>query len=223
MAETRIPKTRQRRSQHNESNAAVLPPKAENILLAARSVFLDQGFSAATTDAIQRAARVSKSTVYAEYPTKKTLFAAVIEREYVSLSASLNSLCIESNDVEQTLTALARAYLNVVLAPNGLALYRSVIGEAPRFPALARTFYQVGPKAATTIIEQYIKYAEEVGQINVRSIGTTTAANQFLSLVRSDAQLELLTHPDSWLSDAQLDNRVAAAVRTFLRAFGTSR
>ena len=43
--------------------------KAAAVLAGARSVFLAPGFSAATTDMIQRAADVSKATVYARYPT----------------------------------------------------------------------------------------------------------------------------------------------------------
>jgi AcrR family transcriptional regulator len=41
------------------------------------AVFLANGFSAATTDMIQQAAGVSKSTVYSHYPNKEALFAAV--------------------------------------------------------------------------------------------------------------------------------------------------
>src|SRR3546814_9810578 len=44
-----------------------LNAKALTVLRAARTVFLTHGFSAATTDMIQREAGVSKSTVYAHY------------------------------------------------------------------------------------------------------------------------------------------------------------
>ena len=47
------------------------------ILLAAERVFLAQGFSGATTDMIQVAANISKSTLYSYFPNKEILFEAV--------------------------------------------------------------------------------------------------------------------------------------------------
>ncbi len=61
------------------SPAAPSNQKARTILQAARKVFLEHGFSAATTDMIQQQAGVSNSTVYAHYPTKEKLFIAVVE------------------------------------------------------------------------------------------------------------------------------------------------
>src|SRR3546814_6513872 len=49
-----------------------LNAKALTVLRAARNVFLTHGFSAATTDMIQREAGVSKSTVYAHRSEEHT-------------------------------------------------------------------------------------------------------------------------------------------------------
>src|SRR3546814_12224602 len=69
----------------NELNA-----KALTVLRAARNVFLTHGFSAATTDMIQREAGVSKSTVYAHYANKEALFTAVIEAECASFTNTVH-------------------------------------------------------------------------------------------------------------------------------------
>ncbi|KOQ92535.1 TetR/AcrR family transcriptional regulator, partial [Pluralibacter gergoviae] len=55
--------------------------KAQKVLAGAKSIFLARGYSAATTDMIQQAAGVSKSTVYAYYPNKEALFTAVVEQQ----------------------------------------------------------------------------------------------------------------------------------------------
>lgn len=51
------------------------------MLEGAKAIFLERGYAAASTDMIQQAAGVSKSTVYAYYPNKEALFTAVIEIE----------------------------------------------------------------------------------------------------------------------------------------------
>ena len=46
------------------------------------------------------------------------------------------------------------------------------------------------------------------------------AAIHFVNLVRGEAQMQGLTHPGSLASQAQCDQWAAAAVTTFMRAFG---
>src|SRR3546814_1383692 len=123
-----------------------LNAKALTGLLAARNVFLTHGLSAATTDMIQREAGLSKSTVYAHYASKEALFTAVIEAECAAFTNTVQGIKFRPGKLRETLTLLARAYLNIVLSPGGLAIFRVVIAEGPRFPKLARTFYLAGPQ-----------------------------------------------------------------------------
>ena len=55
--------------------------KPQQILDAARALFLKDGFSATSMDAVAKAAGVSKATVYAHYKSKEELFAAMIGAE----------------------------------------------------------------------------------------------------------------------------------------------
>src|SRR5580704_11788940 len=52
----------------------------QRILDAARSVFLERGLAGASIDEIAATARAGKPTIYARYPDKETLFAAVVMR-----------------------------------------------------------------------------------------------------------------------------------------------
>src|SRR3546814_2104238 len=105
----------------NELNA-----KALTVLRAARNVFLTHGFSAATTDMIQREAGVSKSTVYAHYANKEALFTAVIEADCAAFTNTVQGIKFRPGKLRETLTLLARAYLNIVLSPGGLAIFRAI-------------------------------------------------------------------------------------------------
>jgi len=198
------------------------PPneKALAVLRAAAAVFLVHGFSAATTDMIQREARVSKATVYAHYPNKEALFIAVIEHECARMAATFRAIATAPNAISASLFELGRAYLQIVLSPIGLALFRVVAAEAPRFPDLGRSFFLAGPQNIAALVTSHIERAARAGEIDVQAVGVDAAAALFLSMLRGDSQLESLTHPDASPSAAQVDDWVRLAVTTFLLAFG---
>lgn len=202
---------------------ADLNAKAVTVLRAARNVFLTHGFSAATTDMIQREAGVSKSTVYAHYANKEALFVAVIEAECAAFADTVRAIESRPGHVRETLTALARAYLDIVLSPTGLALFRVVIAEGPRFPGLARTLYLAGPQVIANMVAEHLSAAMESGEVDLSEIGRDAAASLFINLVRSEPQLQCLTHPNASPSAAQVDQWTNATVTTFLRAYGRER
>ncbi|MDP5893521.1 TetR/AcrR family transcriptional regulator C-terminal domain-containing protein [Pseudomonas aeruginosa] len=195
--------------------------KSLPVLEAAATVFLAHGFSAATTDMIQREAKVSKATVYACFPNKEALFAAVIERECAVMAETVRAIEAAPGDIAKTLNDLGLSYLRIVLSPTGLALFRVVVADAVRFPDLARTFYLAGPKVIHHMIAERLEVAARAGEIDVQAIGIEGAATQFVSVLRGEGQLECLTHPDAHPSTEQLDRWVRMAVTTFLAAFGT--
>lgn len=189
------------------------------VLDAARTVFLSHGFSAATTDMIQREAGVSKATMYALFPNKEALFVAVIEQECAAMAASLQVVEAIPGDITGTLTAIGKAYIEMILEPSGMALFRVIAAEAPRFPELGRRFYLAGPSVGIALTAGQLAQAAHAGEIDLNTAGADAAARLFLSMVRGQAQLEGLTHPDTHPSAAQQDYWVQIAVTTFLAAF----
>ena len=211
---------RRRTTPRVESTPATVDDKAAAVLAGARSVFLAHGFSAATTDMIQQASGVSKATVYARYPTKEALFIAVIEAECERFLGTVRATVVRSRDLREVLEAMAHAYLRVVLSPAALALFRTVVGEAPRFPALARQFYLVGPHGFNDIVERFLEEAAARDELDFSSVGLEMATIHFVNLVRGEAQMQCLTHPEAVPAQAQFDQWATAAATTFLRAFG---
>lgn len=197
-----------------------LTGKALQILQAARRVFLTHGFSAATTDMIQQEAGVSKSTVYAHFPNKEALFTAVIEAECTAFTDTVRDIKFKHGKLRETLTILARTYLDIVLSPAGLAVFRVVIAEGVRFPNLARAFYLAGPQVMITMIAEQLASAVASGEVDLNELGCETAASLFINLVRSEPQFQCLTHPNAAPSAIQVDQWVNIAVTTFMRAYG---
>ena len=205
------------------SPAAPSNQKARTILQAARKVFLEHGFSAATTDMIQQQAGVSKSTVYAHYPTKEKLFIAVVEAECESFLSGMQRIEFQPNGVEALLHQLANTYLDIVLSPVALAQYRVLVGEAPKFPELAHRFYQAGPRAMIRQATELLSRAAEAGELDFGGLPAETAATAFANLVRSELQQHYLLHPEARPSRAQIEQWAETCVFIFLRAFAAKR
>jgi AcrR family transcriptional regulator len=169
---------------------------------------------------IQQEAGVSKSTMYAHFPNKEMLFTAVIEAECTTFTDTVRDIQFESGKLRETLTLLAHAYLKIVLSPEGLAVFRVVIAEGIRFPNLARVFYLAGPQVMINMIAEQLTHAAASGEVDLSELGCDTAASLFINLVRSEPQLQCLTHPNAAPSAIQVDQWVNIAVTTFMRAYG---
>lgn len=201
------------------AGVAVRSEKARLVLAGARAVFLANGFSAATTDVIQQAAGVSKSTVYSHYPNKEALFVAVVEAECERFLSAVRKPISPGEQLADILSATALAYLEIVLSRDGLALYRMIAAEAPRFPELGRRFYLAGPGAMNNIVAERLEVAASKGELDLGSIGLDSAASLFVNMVRGEAHMQCVMHPDAPASAAQRDRWAKDAVTTFLRAF----
>lgn len=171
---------------------------------------------------IQQAAGVSKSTVYSYYPNKEALFVAVVEAECEQFLRAVRKPKFSEERLADTLNEMALAYLEIVLSRDALALYRMIAAEAPRFPELGRRFYLAGPATINSIIAETLEVASSKGELELGSIGVDSAASLFVSMVRGEAQMQCVMHPDAPASAAQRDRWAKDAVTTFLRAFQKS-
>ena len=191
--------------------------RRQAILDAATAVFLEHGFSRASTAEIARRAGASKQTIYSRYPTKSALFAALMERRTDNLLASYSDLFQPDAPVGQVLTRFGKKLVGTLLYPETRALYRLVVAEAVEFPEIAQKFWQMGPGQAVQQLHSYlgtqqgrtlaipnVEYAAEqlhgalIGGLNLR------VALELPPLVRTEQEIEL------W---------VESAVQAFLRAY----
>jgi TetR/AcrR family transcriptional regulator, mexJK operon transcriptional repressor len=191
--------------------------KAESILAAAKRTFLAAGFGAVSMDTIAREAGVSKATVYAHFSGKQELFGAVIDRECERYFARFSAGELDPRDVRASLTVLGRRFLELLLSPDGIALYRIILGEVTRFPELGEVFWHAGPERQRLQIEAFLKSAIASGTLALAD--TRLAAEQFVSLVRSDVQLRHLLRLEADPDRRGINAAVEGAVATFLQAF----
>ena len=122
------------------------PAKREQMLLAARALFLAQGYGRTSTDALARAAGVSKQTLYVYFPGKADLLAAVVARELDTLDGGqAPPLPQDRAGLRALLLAFARGVTGRLLDPDALALLRLLIGEAAHLPELRPLLQEAVP------------------------------------------------------------------------------
>lgn len=159
------------------------------ILDAAVAVFLERGYAGTSVDRIVQRAGGSKATLYRHFNSKAELFAAIIQTLVAQMTAPIarqpvpGAACLSI-----ILTDFGRAYLDVLLEPRSLALYRMVMAEGARFPDLGRVFFEQGPGRVAVQLADYLRQ----GGVGSAAAPVELLAREFLSLVRADLHLRAL-------------------------------
>lgn len=121
--------------------------KHQDIVIAATHVFLKQGYDGATVDAVAQQASVSLATLYKHFPTKADLYGAALGNVVSQLAAQAPHPSASSDPVK-ALTALGKAYGELLLDPQTLGFLRLIIAEQTRFPELGAEMYERGKLVA---------------------------------------------------------------------------
>jgi TetR/AcrR family transcriptional repressor of mexJK operon len=167
-----------------------IDPKRLAIIGGATRMFLAHGYRNVSMEKIARAAPVSKATLYNHFDSKNALLAAVISGLCGSLLQTMTQATIESDDVENNLTKIATSAVDLIFAEDALAIYRLIIAESHDFPELSQLFYESGPQAALTQLEDYLRRLNAGGRFNIAD--PAFAADAFFSMLKGDLHLRCL-------------------------------
>ena len=179
----------------------------ERVLRAATSSFLARGYGSSVDD-IARRAGVAKQTVYQHFANKDELFKAVAgdlaKRVLVKLEGAGSK-----NEVRQSLLRFGLEYRKRALGAQGIATFRTLVPEVPRFRALARDMY------ANTAGEMVRRLAGFLQQ-KLKVPDPEFAAEMLLSMLTGHDRLKrLFAVPPGAESEAA---RTARIVDLFLKA-----
>ena len=191
--------------------------KRRQILEGARTVFLAQGFDAASMGEIARVAGVSKGTLYVYFDSKERLFQEIVQEQCRSQAEQVFALDSDDHDVEAVLTRLGKGFVRFLCRPNGVSPLRTVISIADRMPEIGKTFYETGPAFGIARVARYLEDQVAAGMLAVEDC--ELAAAQFLDSCQSTTFKPMLFNASERVSDERIDHVVATAVRTFLAAY----
>lgn len=194
------------------------PRKRKAIIAAATRLFLKNGFSNTSMDDIARAAKVTKQTVYAHFQNKDTLFGDIISAECMKHSPNEAMLSDAALPIEQLLFQVGKGFLEMISDPKGLAIHRLVMSEAERKPALAKLFYETGPKRMNDLLTDYLSRQNARGVLHIQN--TASAASYFYSLLKGRYHLRMALKVKPLPTTAELDRHVKETVSVFMHLYG---
>lgn len=184
---------------------------------AAREAFFANGYAGTTMSSIASKVGGSKTTLWSYFPSKEELFEAVVDDIVEQYGHMLTIDLPVDQPVPDVLRGFGTVLMTKLTATPLLSLYRLVVGEADRFPHLAETFYDRGPRRGKARAAEWV--AEKMARGEIRMGDPMRAVQHFSGLCQSGVyQFALLCLPGG--NDPQrLAAEVDDAVETFCRAW----
>ncbi|WP_407187225.1 TetR/AcrR family transcriptional regulator [Bradyrhizobium centrosematis] len=129
------------------------------ILDAAQQLFLEKGYRSASIDDISELAPASKPTIYAHFPGKEALFAAVVARTVEGLT-DFEGFSPEGRGIEDKLMNLGTAIVERFVEES-VDLVRATIAESQRFPELSRSVHDTARDRSQAAVSQLLDNATQ--------------------------------------------------------------
>jgi AcrR family transcriptional regulator len=201
------------------------PPRAlageveERILDAAAKVFLERGFEGASVEEIADVARAGKPTIYARFPGKEALFAAVMTRKVREITSWYESIVPTGATIEERLASIAIAILQKVLVAENVGLIRATIAEARRFPELAASVHRMTRERGTEAVAQLLgEFAESDELLPALAADRGATAAHFIQLILLPMLMRALFGEHLTALCSEIGPHVARTVAFFLAA-----
>ncbi|HLG78932.1 MAG TPA: TetR/AcrR family transcriptional regulator [Ktedonobacteraceae bacterium] len=196
--------------------------KREQVLEAARRVFLREGYSATSTDVLAHEAGISKRTLYAYYSSKEELFIEVVRKltlenpqtqvlDFVQRLEPRNP-----EELHQALITLGRKVIATLMQPDDLALMRAIIADAHRFPRLTEILRSTIPERAAMEVSLMLERARESG-VAIQPGDTAIMTRLFIGPLLSYVLFDGLLHPQDQPQPPDAE-KIEAIVNLFLKA-----
>jgi AcrR family transcriptional regulator len=191
----------------------------ERILDAAAKVFLERGFEGASVDEIADVAHAGKPTIYARFPGKEALFAAVMARKVREITSSFERIAPTGATIEERLASIGISILRKVLMAEIVGLIRAAIAEARRFPDLADSVRLMAHERGAGAVAQLLGELAEPDKLPAFAADRRAAtAGNFLDLILLPMLMRALFGERLTALRAEIAPHVARTVAFFLAA-----
>jgi AcrR family transcriptional regulator len=182
---------------------------------AARHEFAANGFAATSTEKVARRAGVSTKTLYRLIPSKAELFEGMVVDRLDRFFADVNlRTTFRYDDIEQALTAVLLACMDLVLDPEVVVLQRIVLQEAGA-SSLAQTYYKDGILRTASALAAWLRRQVKQGLIDLDD--PDEAAGMLIGMVASAPQRATIYGGLPLPSRAEIEWRAATCARLFLQ------
>jgi AcrR family transcriptional regulator len=176
-----------------------LPPaeRREQLIDAALSVIVQQGYSGVSIEAIARAAGVTRPVIYDHFPNLGRLLHALIEREERVSLAQLEEVVPEDpgeRDPIEVLAGSVKRFLDAVVSRP--ATWRIILLPLEGTPALVREHVERNRARILERFEQLVRWAVQQGKLP-RDLDVELAARAIHDLGEQAGRM-VLTDPERY-------------------------
>lgn len=190
--------------------------KRLTILDAAKGVFLERGYVAASMAQVSARVGGSKQTLYKYFASKEELFVAVmLEKGGVQVEPMFDAFH-GSENLAQAVRRFALAFARFVAGDEIIAFRRIVYAEFAKSD-LGRLFYENGRKRGWSRMAGDFERAMDEGRM--RRADPWVAVNQLHALCEAGPIQRLLEGSVLVASEQELTEAAEAAAETFIRAY----
>lgn len=191
--------------------------KREQILAAARRLFLNYGPDLTSMEQIAEKAGVAKATLYANFEDKTALLTEIITRESERLVAADFALASRAAGVTETLTKFGEQLLAFLSDPEMLALERLAASSRSYNPSAALSFFEAGVGRAMNILRGIIARGHTDGFLNAPDVAQ--ASEDLVGLWEGVLRVEMNFLIRTRLSPDEINRRAAHGVTQFMRLY----
>lgn len=191
--------------------------KKVQIVSAATVLFLQRGFLDVSMDEIAQTARVSKRTLYNYFKSKEELFLALGKNQINLMASAMTFESEVSASLEAQLKHIGQQFLQAAYDPVTIQLYRLMVGEADRFPALAKSIYN---DAFTDVVDKLgnvLKAHGEKGHLRIPN--WRHASEHFIELALGLLHLRVVLGVEAPPKAQKLRSHMNEMVSFFLAAY----
>ena len=185
----------------------------------AKDLFIKQGIGSTSMESIATEAGASKATLYSYFPSKESLFEAVVNEAAIGARESF-AFANKTENLVEALHRLGMAYLELMTRPDIIAVNRLIISESGRQPELTRIFYENGPRNIHLSICKTLQIFINKKIIDIADV--QQAGIYFKAMCDAELVERQLWGLDDAPTSNKCKNSVENAVKFFLAAFSLS-
>jgi len=190
--------------------------KRRAILEAAKSVFLERGYGAASMSEVAARVGGSKQTLYSYFASKEDLFVAVMLEKGARMIDPLFDRFHDHRDLPTGLGEFAIQFLRFIADPEIAAFRRIIYAEGAK-SNLGQLFFENGPRRGWTRMAADFSRAMDEGRM--RRADPWRAVGHFFALCEAGPVQRLMEGSVMSVTDPDLVEAAGAAVDVFLRAY----
>jgi TetR/AcrR family transcriptional repressor of mexJK operon len=191
--------------------------KRQAILEAAKNLFVRNGYTNTSMDAVAAEAGVSKLTVYSHFTDKETLFSCAVVARCEEQVPELFVDVPMDEPVEKVLLGIARGLQTLINSPESIDLHRLIITLGTQGSTLSQVFFEAGPQRILHEVERFLARLDGTSELHFES--PINAAGHFLSLVKGVCNFRLLIGTGELPDEEAAERHVREVVAMFLKAY----